>query len=135
CRRAIVDTHWKYTAGQGPTESTPIIVNRLAAELRENGPSELGYAGDGEAVATAGQPSAARVYLKPFVTHHLTATDLVVSPEGDWWIVLTPACDLYEDHPDANVARPRKAKAQYVRLANAHRIFTEDGEYSASPAF
>ncbi|WP_282697968.1 hypothetical protein [Streptomyces sp. CC208A] len=132
--RDVVAPHWHEMAGADPHEITPIIVNRLAAELRENGPSELGYAGDGEAVATAGQPSAARVYLKPCVTHHLTATDLVVNPEGDWWIVLTPACDLYEDHPDANVARPRKAKAQYVRLAKADRIFTEDGEESESPA-
>lgn len=132
--RDVVAPHWAEMAGADHNEIAPVIVNRLAAWLKENGLHELDRAVDGDLVDTAGRPSAARVYLMPPVTHHLTAADLLVDPEGGWWLVLTPACDLYEDHPDSKVAKPRVAKAQYVRLAKADRVFTERMNHSESPA-
>ncbi|MFJ6309436.1 PleD family two-component system response regulator [Streptomyces althioticus] len=122
---------WQEFAGADPDELAMVIVNRLAAELRENGLAELGYARD-ETWDPSERASAARVYLKPTVTEHLTATDLLVDDKDDWWIVLTPACDLHEDDPK-KVAKPRTAKAEYVRLAKADRVLTED-ELSESPA-
>jgi CheY-like chemotaxis protein len=131
--RDVVAPHWTEMAAADPKEIAPVIVNRLAAWLRENGLRELDRVVDGDLVATAGRSSAARVYLMPPVTHHLTATDLLIDPAGGWWLVLTPACDLYEDHPDATVAKPRKAKVQYVHIAKADRVFTDDGNSSESP--
>jgi hypothetical protein len=43
---------------------------------------------------------------------HVLARD----PQDGWWLVLTPACDLYEDLPGGG---NRAAKAEYVRLAKA----------------
>ncbi|QXE38445.1 hypothetical protein KQY30_33645 [Streptomyces sp. GMY02] len=37
-------------------------------------------------------------------------------PQDGWWLVLTPACDIYEDLPSGG---NRAAKAEYVRLAKA----------------
>ncbi|MFI0540464.1 hypothetical protein ACH3VS_16465 [Streptomyces sp. WSLK1-3] len=132
--RDVVAPHWNEMAGADQNEIVPVIVNRLAAWLRENGLHKLDQTVEGDLAAVAARPSAARVYLMPPVTHHLTAADLVVDPDGGWWLVLTPACDLYEDHPDSNVAKPRTAKAHYVRLARADRVFTEDEKRSESPA-
>lgn len=132
--RDVVAPHWNEMAGADQNEIVPVIINRLAAWLRENGLHKLDQTVEGDLVAVAARPSAARVYLMPPVTHHLTAADLVVDPDGGWWLVLTPACDLYEDHPDSNVAKPRTAKAHYVRLARADRVFTEEEKRSESPA-
>ncbi|CAG7649288.1 DNA-binding transcriptional response regulator [Actinacidiphila bryophytorum] len=132
--RDVVAPHWDEIAGADQNEIVPIIVNRLAAWLRENGLRKLDQSVEGDLVAVAARPSAARVYLMPPVTHHLTAADLVLDPDDDLWLVITPACDLYEDHPESNVAKPRVAKAQYVRLAKADRVFTEDEKCSESPA-
>jgi len=52
----------------------------------------------------------------PPVTKHVTAADLLRDPQDGWWVVLTPACDLYEDLPSGG---NRVAKAEYVRLAKA----------------
>jgi CheY-like chemotaxis protein len=131
--RDVVAPHWNEMAAADPNEIAPVIVNRLAAWLRENGLRELDRVVDGDLVAITGRSAAARVYLMPPVTHHLTATDLLVDPQGGWWLVITPACDLYEDHPDAKVEKPRKAKVQYVHLAKADRVFTDDGDGSESP--
>lgn len=131
--RDVVAPHWKEMAGADQNEIVPVIVNRLAAWLRENGLHKLDQSVEGDLVAAAARPSAARVYLIPPVTHHLTAADLVVDPDDGWWLVLTPACDLYEDHPDSNMINARTAKAHYVRLAKADRVFTEDEMGSESP--
>ncbi len=115
--RDVVAPRWAEMEDADRAEIGYVLVNRLSAWLKEQAVIELrGYLGttDGTAVGTA---AAARVYLYPPVTSHLTATDLVVDPDGCWWLVLTPACDLYEDPPSA--ARPRTAKAEYVRVARA----------------
>lgn len=132
--RDVVAPHWDKMAGADQNEIALVIINRLAAWLREEGLRALHNAVDGDIVKAPGQASAARVYLIPPVTHHLTSTDLLLDPEGGWWLVLTPACDLYEDHPSANLQNPRTAKAQYVRLAKADRVFTDDASGSESPA-
>ncbi|MFC9398543.1 hypothetical protein ACFTWS_36125 [Streptomyces sp. NPDC057027] len=127
-----VAPHWREFAHADPDELAMVIVNRLAAELRENALIEMGYTKDGAAEPGADHAPAARLYLMPTVTGYLTATDLLVDDQDQWWIVLTPACDLYEDDPK-NVTNPRKAKAEYVRLAKADRVLTKSGG-SESPA-
>ncbi|MFD0024502.1 hypothetical protein [Streptomyces sp. NPDC058382] len=132
--RDVVAPHWTEMAAADPNEIAPVIVNRLAAWLKENGLHELDRVVEGDLVATARRSEAARVYLMPPVTHHLTATDLLIDPQGGWWLVLTPACDLYEDRPESRVSKPRVAKVQYVHLAKADRVFTDEGNSSESPA-
>jgi CheY-like chemotaxis protein len=132
--RDVVAPHWEEMAGADQDEIALVIINRLAAWLREDGLRALDSTVESDIVKMPGQPSAARVYLIPPVTHHLTATDLLLDPEDGWWLVLTPACDLYEDPPSANVPKPRTAKAQFVRLAKADRMFTDGASGSESPA-
>ncbi|MEU3842105.1 ATP-binding protein [Streptomyces sp. NPDC028635] len=52
----------------------------------------------------------------PPVTKHVTAADVLRDPQDGWWVVLTPACDLYGDLPSGG---NRAAKAEYVRIAKA----------------
>lgn len=126
--RETVAPHWSEFAKAGADQDdlAMIIVNRLAVELRENALQEMGYARKEDADSSANHVPAARVYLRPTVTKHLTTTDLLLDTNGDWWIVLTPACDLYEDDPE-KVAKPRTAKAQYGRVAKADRVLTGEG--------
>jgi CheY-like chemotaxis protein len=123
-----VAPHWAEFAKAGADQDdlAMIIVNRLAVELRENALQEMGYARNEVVDSGAHHVPPARVYLMPTVTRHLTTTDLLLDANGDWWIVLTPACDLYEDDPE-KVAKPRTAKAQYGRVAKADRVLTREG--------
>ncbi|MFB7442243.1 hypothetical protein ACFC01_28630 [Streptomyces mirabilis] len=129
--RRTVAPHWEQFVSADQDDLAMIIVNRLAAELKENALNELGYRADGFSTTGTEPVQAARLYLMPTVTRHLTATDLLVDVNGDWWVVLTPACDLYEDDPE-KVEKPRTAKAQYGRVAKADRVLSEDGS-SESP--
>ncbi|MFE1952241.1 hypothetical protein ACFW9D_17485 [Streptomyces sp. NPDC059524] len=122
--RDTVAPNWEEMAESDQQEIPLVLINQLAAWLKENAVSEL----DSVIAANGGNvvrhSSAARVYLKPPVTHHVTAADVLASPSGDWWLVLTPACDLYEDPPMAEGVRRRRAKAEFVRLARAHVLHT-----------
>lgn len=118
--RDVIAPQWEQMAETDQREIAPVLVHRLAAWLKENAIQELDGVIATSGGVTVGHSSAARVYLKPPVTRHLTAADLLRDAEGQWWLVLTPACDLYEDLP--NVAKPRTAKAGYVRLAKADPV-------------
>ncbi|MGP4113647.1 hypothetical protein ACTWP5_22400 [Streptomyces sp. 4N509B] len=117
--RDEIAPHWSDLSENDRDEIAPVLVHRLAAWLKENAIRELDRVLDGSGGSTVGHSSAARVYLKPPVTHHVTAADILLDPAGQRWLVLTPACDLYEDPPSAMVASPRTAKAEFVRLAKA----------------
>lgn len=122
--RGVIAPNWSDMAEADQQQIAPLLVHRLAAWLKENAIRELDGALDGADDAVVGHASAARTYLKPPVTVHLTAADLLRDPEGSWWLVLTPACDLYEDLPTPQPGRQlRKAKAEYVRVAKADPLF------------
>ena len=122
----VIAPNWDQMATADMSETALVLVNRLSAWLKENAVQELdGVIGsrDGTVVAHS---SAARVYLNPPVTTHLTAADLINSDDGHWWLVLTPACDLYEDPVVAGSASGRQAKVEFVRLARATEIRQSD---------
>jgi CheY-like chemotaxis protein len=122
--RDTVAPNWQDMAESDQQEIALVLVNQLAAWLKENAVQKLDSViavGGGSAV---GHASAARVYLKPPVTHHVTAADILRDPNGDHWLVLTPACDLYEDPQAANGGVGRRAKAQFVRVAKTHVLHT-----------
>ncbi|WP_371095859.1 hypothetical protein [Streptomyces sanglieri] len=122
--RDVIAPNWPGMAEADQQQIAPLLVHRLAAWLKENAIRELDGALDGADGTVVGHSSAARTYLKPPVTLHLTAADLLRDPEGSWWLVLTPACDLYEDPPVPHPSRPlRKAKAEFVRVAKAGPLF------------
>jgi CheY-like chemotaxis protein len=129
--RTTVAGHWDQFVSADPDDLAMVVVNRLAAELKENALKELGYSTERSGTSGSDPVPAARLYLMPTVTKHLTTADLLVDADGDWWIVLTPSCDLHEDDPE-KVEKPRTAKAQYVRVAKADRVLDEGGE-SESP--
>ena len=115
--RDIVAPHWQEMAARDHDEIVLVLVNRLAAWLKEHAVRELERRLGDMAGGAVDTPSAAKVYLFPPVTGHLTAADLVVDDQEAWWLVLTPACDMFETAPGVTPART--AKAQYVRLAKA----------------
>lgn len=117
--RKEIAPNWGDMAESDQEEIALVLVHRLAAWLKENAIRELdGVLGDSGG-STVGHSSAARMYLKPPVTHHVTAADILLDSDGGWWVVLTPACDLYEDPPSAQTDKPRTAKAEFVRVAKA----------------
>jgi CheY-like chemotaxis protein len=120
CRE--IAPNWSGMAESDQEEIALVLVHRLAAWLKENAVRELDNVLGDSGGSMIGHSSAARVYLKPPVTHHLTAADVVQNPDGEWWLVLTPACDLYEDPPSMNTGGRRKAKAEFVRLAKCHLL-------------
>ncbi|MGW0841405.1 hypothetical protein ACWD26_14780 [Streptomyces sp. NPDC002787] len=114
--RKVIAPSWSDMAEADQQQIAPVLVHRLAAWLKENAIRELAGALDGAEQAVVDHASAARTYLKPPVTTHLTAADLLRDDKGQWWLVLTPACDLYEDPPASG---GRRAKAEYVRVVKA----------------
>lgn len=98
------------------SQIAPVLVHRLAAWLKENAAEALGDALGSSENRVMGHASTSRMYLMPPVTKHVTAADLLRAPQDGWWLVLTPACDLYEDLLSGG---NRAAKAEYVRLAKA----------------
>ncbi|BAJ29369.1 MULTISPECIES: response regulator [Kitasatospora] len=120
--RDVIAPNWEQMATTDMSETALVLVHRLSAWLKDSAVQELDSvigSGVGSVVAHS---SAARVYLNPPVTSHLTAADLVSTSEGQWWLVLTPACDLYEDEASAGEAGARQAKVEFVRLARAAEI-------------
>ncbi|WP_369377834.1 hypothetical protein [Streptomyces sp. cg36] len=122
--RDTVAPNWEEMAESDQQEIPLVLINQLAAWLKENAVRELDSVISTNGGNTVGHSSAARVYLKPPVTHHVTAADILVSPTGDWGLVLTPACDLYEDPSTAEGSKKRRAKAEFVRMARAHILHT-----------
>lgn len=123
--RDTIAPNWQSMAESDQQEVALVLVNQLAAWLKENAIRELdsliAAAGVG---STVGDASAARVYLKPPVTRHVTAADILLDPEQNYWLVLTPACDLYEDPNTTKAGGGRTAKAEFVRMARAHILHT-----------
>ncbi|MEY9938561.1 hypothetical protein [Streptacidiphilus sp. MAP5-3] len=120
--RDVIAPNWEQMATTDMSETALVLVHRLSAWLKESAVQELdGVIGSGGGSVVT-HSSAARVYLNPPVTPHLTAADLITTDEGHWWLVLTPACDLYEDQVVAEGASGRQAKVEFVRLARAAQI-------------
>ncbi|WP_405921654.1 hypothetical protein [Streptomyces sp. NBC_00122] len=114
--RDEIAPNWDRLAAVDRSQIAAVLVHRLAAWLKENAVEALGAALGSSENPVVGHASTARVYLMPPVTKHVTAADILRDHQDGWWVVLTPACDLYEDsHSGGN----RTAKAEYVRLARA----------------
>ncbi|MEU6341815.1 hypothetical protein ABZ883_12810 [Streptomyces sp. NPDC046977] len=114
--RDEIAPNWDRLGVVDRAQIAPVLVHRLAAWLKENAVEALGAALGSSGDPVMGHASTARMYLMPPVTKHVTAADVLRDPQDSWWLVLTPACDLYEDLPGAG---NRAAKAEYVRLAKA----------------
>lgn len=135
--RDVVAPSWRDMETADQAETVLVMVNRLAAWLKENAVAALHDKLGDQPGLSVDHVSAASVYLYPPVTSHLNTADLIIDCKQQWWLVLTPACDLYESPPGA--ARPRKASAEYVRVAPAdgvagHPVFAdvEPAEWSGS---
>ncbi|MER6998259.1 hypothetical protein [Streptomyces sp. NPDC000410] len=114
--RDEIATNWNRLEAVDRSQIAPALVHRLAAWLKENAVEALGAALGSSEDRVMGHASTARMYLMPPVTKHVTAADVLRDSQDGWWVVLTPACDLYEDLPSGG---NRAAKAEYVRLAKA----------------
>lgn len=108
--RDLVSSHWD-TMQQGERDDVlPLLANRLSFYLRNgflNGPHLRGASED-----LQDHPSAARCYLMPPVTEALTTGDLF-SHGGDWWVLVTPQCDMEVR------AKTGRMKAEHLRLLKA----------------
>ncbi|MDH6123639.1 hypothetical protein [Kitasatospora sp. GP82] len=111
--RDVVAPKWSEMADADHQEIGPLLVNRLAAWLKEHGVAALRTEAPVE--TSADSTSAACVYLYPRVASHITTGDLIQDPQERWWLVLTPVCDMVQV-PGTNRAIP---KAEYVKLARA----------------
>ncbi|MFH9128068.1 hypothetical protein ACH4KC_15350 [Streptomyces griseoaurantiacus] len=111
--RDEIAPNWDRLGAVDRSQIAPVLVHRLAAWLKENAAEALGAALGSSEDRVMGHASTARMYLMPPVTKHVTAADILRDPQDGWWVVLTPACDLYEDLPSGG---SRAAKAEYVRL-------------------
>jgi CheY-like chemotaxis protein len=111
---------------QADREELPfVLLNRLAAQLKDDAVRALDEIIGARSGNTVPAGAAARVYLYPPITMYVTSGDLLKAPNGDRWLVTTPACDLYADPPVPRAApgRGRRTpKADYVRLARAHEL-------------
>ncbi|MFG1986537.1 hypothetical protein ACGFN0_20650 [Streptomyces albidoflavus] len=114
--RDEIAPNWDRLEAVDRSQIAPVLVHRLAAWLKENAAEALGAALGSSEDRVMGHASTARMYLMPPVTKHVTAADILRDPQDGWWLVLTPACDLYEDLLSGG---NRTAKAEYVRLAKA----------------
>jgi hypothetical protein len=114
--RDEIAPNWDRLAAADRSQIAPALVHRLAAWLKENAVEALGAVLGSSEDRVMGHASTARMYLMPPVTKHVTAADVLRDPQDGWWVVLTPACDLYEDLPSGG---NRAAKAEYVRIAKA----------------
>ncbi|MGW8778729.1 hypothetical protein ACWGNM_11675 [Streptomyces sp. NPDC055796] len=114
--RDEIAPNWDRLAAADRSQIAPALVHRLAAWLKENAVEALGAVLGSSADPVMGHASTTRMYLMPPVTRHVTAADVLRDHQGGWWVVLTPACDLYED---LHSGGRRTAKAEYVRLARA----------------
>jgi CheY-like chemotaxis protein len=117
--RDHVSPNWAELSDADRAEIVPVALRRASAELAEESVRILDRDLHGSSGNTVDHSSAARVYLRPPVTQHVTAADILLDPEGQRWLVLTPTCDLYEDPVEDGVPTGRTAKADFVRLARA----------------
>ena len=120
--RDVIAPNWGKMATADMSETALVLVHRLSAWLKESAVQELDSIIGSRVGTVVAHASAARVYLNPPVTSHLTAADLISTSDGQWWLVLTPACDLYEDPAVAASTSGRQAKVEFVRLARAAEI-------------
>lgn len=114
--RDVIAPNWTEMGSAQPDELSVIVLHRLAAWLREQAVLELSKYLTSQAGESLHQAPAAQTYLYPPVSPHLTAGDLV-SNDGELWIVLTPACDLFVSDDPASPEGLRTPKAEFVRLA------------------
>ncbi|MGK3950955.1 hypothetical protein ACLKM7_01385 [Microbacterium sp. I2] len=90
--------HWaEYTNGADPATVAQVLISRLARVLDE----------DREQKFTA-HPS--HRYIYPPASGMRSPGDVMRDPDGDWWVVLTPACDF------------EQKKFEFVLLARAGRL-------------
>lgn len=92
--------HWsEYTDGVDPATVAQVLISRLARILDE----------DREHSFTA-HPS--HRYIYPPASDTRAPGDVLREPDGDWWVVLTPACDF------------EQKKFEFVLLARAGQLKT-----------
>lgn len=92
-----------------------VLVGRLAAHLREwDAPSA-----NGESEPIGHEAVPASYYLLPPVSGSgLRAGSILTGPDAEWWIVLTPTCDLFTNSGSQKPGEKlRHAKAARVLLA------------------
>lgn len=116
---------WAQLPQEARDELPLVLLNRLAAQLKDDAVAALDEIQGATAGNIVSAGASARVYLYPPVTNHVTSGDLLVDENDERWLVVTPACDLYED-PDTPEGVPtrkrRVAKVHRVRLARAHDL-------------
>ncbi len=117
--RDVVSKHWTEMAERDHEELMLVLVNRLAAWLKENAAAELASELQGRLGSSVDQASAAQVYLYPPVVQHLTCCDLLRESDSEYWLVLTPACDLVVQQAGPGQAE-RMPEISAVRLVRAH---------------
>lgn len=116
--RDLIAPNWESMQGVGAQELTHIVINRLAAWLKEHATSQLQELHGSTPLESIHQATASQVYLYPPVVQHLTSGDVLLDRENQWWVVLTPACDFVQRDAGPNGQPPeRKRKAEFVRVA------------------
>ncbi|MET8367506.1 response regulator [Micromonospora sp. NPDC005194] len=117
--RDVVAQHWNEMGVRDHEELVLVLVNRLAAWMKEHAVAELSTKLQGKLGTSVGQASAAHVYLYPPVVDHLTCCDLLLENEEAYWLVLTPTCDLI---PVEGGGGRLRSDLSTVRLARAHTV-------------
>ncbi|MET4540868.1 CheY-like chemotaxis protein [Arthrobacter bambusae] len=97
-----------------------VLVGRLAAFLREWEAGEGGE--DSEPIGHSAVP--ASYYLMPPLSRSgLRAGSIFREADGNWWIVLTPTCDLFTNETYAGNGKVRFPKANRVLLAKLVKVY------------
>jgi CheY-like chemotaxis protein len=115
----FVAEQWGELKKQGDAVSIAyLLARRLAASLSEEGIHTLAVelGGDTSPVAVADCVHPMQFYIIPPVEKNFLAADVFLQvASGDFWVLLTPSCDLVQS-PN------RKRKAEYAVLARALRL-------------
>lgn len=115
---------WAQLPQEERDELPLVLLNRLAAQLKDDAVAALDEIQGAKAGNIVSAGASARVYLYPPVTNHVTSGDLLVDENGERWLVVTPACDLYEDPetPEVSARKRRVPKVHRVRLAHTQKL-------------
>lgn len=104
-----VAPHWEAYTQHDPESLRRVLVSRLAAWLRDWDTSSTA-----EMQAISENVPAASFYLVPPVGGSWRAGTILLDPEGTYWIVLTPSCDLVLGR---HKEKPNHPKADRILLA------------------
>jgi CheY-like chemotaxis protein len=124
---------WAAYEESPPDQLANLLAGRLAKSLEHAGTAALRVA-LGEEVESADSWHPSRMYILPPLTGEFSTGDLVTDENNDWFVLLTPDCDLAQSKADVILmakARPLLSVplfADWLAADQASRALDEEAE-------